>query len=234
MTDADALLDAVFADPDADTPRLVYADWLDENRQPNYAEFVRLQVEAARHPFWSPEANRLWEEIGRVWTSLAEDWRDLLFNFPHFDATHFRRGLLARPVGRSGAEELLEFTYRSAYWHPAGVFDRLECFLNDFEHECGPDAADDLWELGRFDRLRELTVIGGRVPPDLFDRPLPRLRVLDLSEIRIGRRFAEGLVRAAGLTGLRRLVVGREADFTRDVSQLLWRRFDGVIQFGRD
>jgi uncharacterized protein (TIGR02996 family) len=43
-----ALLAAVRAAPDDDLPRLVAADWLDERGEPDRAEFVRLQVEAAR------------------------------------------------------------------------------------------------------------------------------------------------------------------------------------------
>ena len=43
MSDEDALLAAINANPDDDTPRLVYADWLDENGQPEWAEFIRLQ-----------------------------------------------------------------------------------------------------------------------------------------------------------------------------------------------
>jgi uncharacterized protein (TIGR02996 family) len=41
------LLRAVARHPDEDTPRLAYADWLDENDQPERAEFVRGQVELA-------------------------------------------------------------------------------------------------------------------------------------------------------------------------------------------
>lgn len=43
----DALLAAVIADPDEDTPRLVMADWFDENGQPDRAEFIRVQCEIA-------------------------------------------------------------------------------------------------------------------------------------------------------------------------------------------
>jgi uncharacterized protein (TIGR02996 family) len=50
MTDGDALLAAILAAPDEDTPRLVYADWLDENGDPDRAEFIRAQVELARAP----------------------------------------------------------------------------------------------------------------------------------------------------------------------------------------
>ena len=72
--EADALLDAIFDHPDDDTPRLVYADWLEERGQANYAQFIRLQCAAAREKLWSDEANRLWEEIGRVWNRLDEEW----------------------------------------------------------------------------------------------------------------------------------------------------------------
>jgi uncharacterized protein (TIGR02996 family) len=42
------LLAAIRARPDEDTPRLIYADWLDENKQPDRAEFIRVQCALAR------------------------------------------------------------------------------------------------------------------------------------------------------------------------------------------
>jgi uncharacterized protein (TIGR02996 family) len=50
MTDGEALFAAVLREPDEDTPRLVYADWLEENDQAERAEFIRVQVELARAP----------------------------------------------------------------------------------------------------------------------------------------------------------------------------------------
>lgn len=47
MTHAD-FLQSILADPDNDGPRLVYADWLDENGDGARAEFIRLQIESAR------------------------------------------------------------------------------------------------------------------------------------------------------------------------------------------
>lgn len=48
LTDADALLSSILANPADDAPRLVYADWLDENGQPDRASFIRVQCELAR------------------------------------------------------------------------------------------------------------------------------------------------------------------------------------------
>ena len=42
------LLRAVLADPQDDVARLVFADWLDENDEPERAELIRLQIKIAR------------------------------------------------------------------------------------------------------------------------------------------------------------------------------------------
>ncbi len=44
MNDHDSLLAAILAHPDEDTPRLMFADWLQENGQSARAEFIRAQV----------------------------------------------------------------------------------------------------------------------------------------------------------------------------------------------
>jgi uncharacterized protein (TIGR02996 family) len=56
MSDHDALLRAICAHPDDDTPRLVFADFLEENGEADRAGFVRAQVELARTPAWEPFA----------------------------------------------------------------------------------------------------------------------------------------------------------------------------------
>lgn len=48
MTTQDALLAEILANPADDVCRLVYADWLDENGQPERAEFIRVQCQIAR------------------------------------------------------------------------------------------------------------------------------------------------------------------------------------------
>src|ERR1043166_2382184 len=46
----DAFLQAIGDAPDDDTPRLIYADWLDEHGQPERAELIRVQCALARQP----------------------------------------------------------------------------------------------------------------------------------------------------------------------------------------
>jgi uncharacterized protein (TIGR02996 family) len=40
-----AFIADIAANPDDDTPRLIYADWLEEHGQPQRAEFIRVEVE---------------------------------------------------------------------------------------------------------------------------------------------------------------------------------------------
>jgi uncharacterized protein (TIGR02996 family) len=85
MSQADAFLAAIREAPDDDTPRLVYADWLDDQGDADRAAFIRAQVRLARlapgcpdrldledeaddllrrHPEWAgrlPELARAWE-----------------------------------------------------------------------------------------------------------------------------------------------------------------------------
>lgn len=50
MSEQQAILYAICAQPDDDTARLVYADWLQENGDEARAEFIRVQIELARLP----------------------------------------------------------------------------------------------------------------------------------------------------------------------------------------
>src|SRR5438067_11288298 len=103
MTDEEALWAAICDHPDEDTPRLAYADFLDERgREPDVAraEISRLQVERAGLDPASPRAAELRaREIHLLW-EWEKSWR----------AEHpadvcrwclFRRGFLIRVAGTS-------------------------------------------------------------------------------------------------------------------------------------
>jgi len=68
-SDGDALLRAIVRDPDDDIPRLVYADWLEENGHGEQAEFLRVQCRLANTEPDDPEYPALWdrEEELRLW-----------------------------------------------------------------------------------------------------------------------------------------------------------------------
>lgn len=95
MTDHDALLAAICASPDDDTPRLIFADFLEENGEAERAAFVRAQVELARTPAWEPFAV-LCRTRKREWSEAGEPFRGTLPELPPGLEWHeqpFRRGL---------------------------------------------------------------------------------------------------------------------------------------------
>jgi uncharacterized protein (TIGR02996 family) len=61
MTHDQAFLQAICETPEDDTPRLIYADWLEEHGDGARAEFIRVQVELAR-PDLGAERHRLLEK----------------------------------------------------------------------------------------------------------------------------------------------------------------------------
>ena len=68
--EADAFLDAIFDHPDDDTHRLVYADWLEEHGQANYAQFIRLSVKADRGCCSLEERQRVRTERQSYWQRM--------------------------------------------------------------------------------------------------------------------------------------------------------------------
>jgi uncharacterized protein (TIGR02996 family) len=108
MTHDEAFLADIRDRPDDDTPRLVYADWLDDHGEPARAEFIRVQCELARI---EPTDDRVPELHLRQLELLAEHerewlgpWADRLVRW------RFQRGLLhevtvqPEPFVASGAD----------------------------------------------------------------------------------------------------------------------------------
>lgn len=77
MSDERALLAAIWEHPHEDTPRLMYADWLQENGQPERAEFIRVQCELAQFGEWddSPRKAELEKREKSLWTKHAKVWK---------------------------------------------------------------------------------------------------------------------------------------------------------------
>jgi uncharacterized protein (TIGR02996 family) len=80
MSDGDALLAAIIANPDDDTPRLIYADWLDENGQAERAEFIRVQCRMARATEFSWEDDRRLGELEMI--AHREKWLEPMPDVP--------------------------------------------------------------------------------------------------------------------------------------------------------
>ncbi|MCE9565263.1 MAG: TIGR02996 domain-containing protein [Planctomycetes bacterium] len=111
MSDEKALLAAIWEHPHEDTPRLVYADWLQENGQPERAEFIRVQIELAGLDQWdeSPRKTELTQREKQLWDTHAETWKKGL---PSAIAkrTGFHRGFAAPVHQRISPGKFLKLT----------------------------------------------------------------------------------------------------------------------------
>jgi uncharacterized protein (TIGR02996 family) len=131
--DREALLRAVASAPDDDLPRLVYADWFDENGDPDRAVFIRAQVEFARHYREAQGLNDLARQQFRdTWAEHHERWRAELPVIPGvlWDVV-FHRGFIERASVASA---------RTVVTHFDDLFGRsplLHLIVRDFSRAAG-------------------------------------------------------------------------------------------------
>ena len=236
-----ALLRTIREHPDADLPRLVYADWLEERGHERQAEFIRLQIDRYHHISTDPTARGIgWRE----YEILLE--HELLWKAelpPGFrTGAAFRRGLIHRVSCRvrdlfatpaealvAPVEELTvvvdELNLEWLVTAPAAF--RLP--LRELTIECrtpvGPVLADTLAKFGPFPRLRTLRIhdrhFGNSGAATLFPLPaFPEVRHLDLTNCGLTDAFAGAVVDSGWLNRLGRLTIAGN-DFQYDVATYL-------------
>jgi uncharacterized protein (TIGR02996 family) len=203
MSDADALLNAIVAHPDEDTPRVMYADWLDEHGQSIRAEFIRVQCAVKQLESRPAEEQRQEVQLWRRQQEFLDNHRiDLLgplgSELTYFDAI-FDRGFVAEltipaPVFLRHAHSLPAFrpTPRILVTLDAETFDAmLQC----------P-------ELGLIESLDAPHEVGETGAQRLASCPhLGRLKVLNLESNEIGDGGLIALAQSKNLTALTELNV---------------------------
>ena len=98
----DALYAAILAHPDEDTPRLVYADYVEEHGDSARAEFIRAQVRLAAMNEWDDDYTAIEVRCRRL---LAEhpEWYEPLR--PFSEVHDFPKGFEVPPFARGFLEE---------------------------------------------------------------------------------------------------------------------------------
>jgi uncharacterized protein (TIGR02996 family) len=194
MTYEDAFLEAIIEAPDDDTPRLIYADWLEENGRPARAEFIRTQIEAFSLPAGDPRrkepedrAEALRREHEREWLGPLRAW--LL-------GWRFQRGLVERVA--VNAQTLLKHVCTLFQLAPIrhAEIQRAEMFAGDLA-KCPHMARLTSLRLHKLFTADALSLIGS---PHLNN-----LTALDLRENGIGDTVVEALASSALLSRLVRL-----------------------------
>jgi uncharacterized protein (TIGR02996 family) len=203
--------------PEDDTPRLAYADWLEENGRPERAELIRLQIERARRP--SQDQTRL--APGKREAALLEAHREeWLAPLPDYarDKVQFERGF----PGRASHVEMEDFLHwDEALWRVAPV---TVVELTDYPSVAGEYRAEGekerlLRALAAKPELAHLLslnlVESGITPGDLkillASPHLGGLHDLQLGDNGLGDEGARVVARARGLSSLNSLGLGANA-----------------------
>lgn len=236
MSAEDALLSAIAAAPDEDTPRLAYADWLDEHDRPVRAEFLRAQIEIARKEHLPRAVLNRYVDLFKRNQDLIEFHRDELLGplaaLPAGAVREFRRGFAAevslvvgdflahaevlaaaRPLPKvtvSRAAGLLGEFVRSPH---LGCVTRLELYS---EPPAGgflwPGEADVIAGARRLTRLEVLDLEACGINDDRLDLvarcAFPALTDLDLSNNELTDYGVENLLATGWPRHLTRLVLG--------------------------
>jgi uncharacterized protein (TIGR02996 family) len=182
MSDGDALLAAILAEPDEDVPRLVYADWLDEVGDESdraRAELIRVQIELARLPAGeavrsNPRAQPLFSREQILLTKRLREWLAPLKQ-------------PGEPLNGNDAHGLFRRGFVEVVWMPAAWFvARAERLFS-----CAP--AREL-------RVTRTTVeeLAALVGSAYF----PRLNALDTSDRRLGDDVVKVLTRRSTVAAL--------------------------------
>ncbi len=159
----DAFLHAIHASPADDLPRLVYADWLEENGDAARAEFIRVQCELATIDAIDPQRAALEDREHALLNEHEDRW--LGDSRPEMTEWEFARGFV-----QSMTAELHGVSDEFLHEHTAEI--------GTFHATDSPVVADSNWS----NRLTHADFSGWVIDSlyDTFQSGWPKLKSLDL------------------------------------------------------
>lgn len=198
------LMDAIIADPFDDTPRLIYADWCEENDDPDRALFIRAQIAGNE-----AEALRLWQESrvnggphpwvpvpegNRVKSNWLSDFGRERISFPRHVTNHLyipSRRMVQIILRRGFVDEIL---CHARDWFGESC---RNCYDGRFTHDCSHRyiVTDD---------EQECAYCRGRIETKGLAAPV--LKVWPLTEVSLVDRFPEEVPGGAGRSKKRQQV----------------------------
>jgi uncharacterized protein (TIGR02996 family) len=229
MATDEAFLADIIEHPDDDAPRLIYADWLDEQGRSERAEFIRVQCARAAHSEDAALLRReqeLLDEHGDAWRPEAPAWLR--------DNCEFHRGFVTVVSGcsvgdwmRHGRDLVRQFPIEEVRFRADEPWEdphanacaaalaaspslaRLRCLILAYVH-LSSDGVRRLVTSPYLTRLTELSLAGNGlrtrlVEPLASSEYLPGLTDLDLRDNEIGDIGARILAATTRLTRLRSL-----------------------------
>jgi uncharacterized protein (TIGR02996 family) len=209
--DERAFLDAICAQPDDDTARLVYADWLADNGDADRGEFIRVEVELARTPRLTDEDERRRRVlIGRRDELLKKHKTAWLGPFlPYAKENSFARGFV-----QSLDVPASVFLQHAEGWFALTPLTRVKIIINGRVWDPITASftwwAESLFTSPLLARLEALDLENAHLTADNFAHlarqpDLPRLRELNLEGNDLRNEGAIALAGMPQLRGLRSL-----------------------------
>jgi uncharacterized protein (TIGR02996 family) len=221
MSMQSAFLADIAGNPEDDAPRLVYADWLEENGEPERARFIRAQCRMASMGRYElerydleGEAEALLKKHGKKWLKpIAKITTNVEFKrgFPH------RISLPAAKFVAQGADAFAAAPTLREYrvLQPKAAWEELL-------------ACPVLEKLASFDVGHQPGITIPRVQALAKARTLRNLRELNLADVPLSRTIAD-LGRSPHLVGLRKLNAYKCALGSAGLSALLRAKFAGSL-----
>jgi uncharacterized protein (TIGR02996 family) len=215
VDDREALLEAVFAAPDDAAPKLIYADWLDENGEPAQADFIRFQIDpsSANSP-----SSRVHLELEKFMRLAEEIGCDVEFLPRYGDGFPLKTAISVE-----------RFCNVSSKWWPRIPVAALETELSILN-------VDAFIECAYLERVRELALVGedphGHILPILvMCESLTQLSILDLSSFTLGIEATEALSKTDLFDGLKELRAPKSMRPNREAGRLLRDRYGDRLVF---
>jgi uncharacterized protein (TIGR02996 family) len=214
MTTHEGFLQAILETPDDEAPRLIYADWLEDNGDPRRAEFIRLQCRLAATDESDPDRLDLLDRERELLTVYRQRWLpaqpDVLAK--RLWANDFVRGFFARL--HLPATALLEHGEQLFHTYPVE-----ELHVQDAGGHL-TDLARRPWLAGVSSLDLSQTVLTPDDLQALFASPyLDRLRNLNLRSAGLTAEGVEQLIRWPRLRQLASFSVANH-NFGRDKAHL--------------
>lgn len=183
MSERTAFIDAILNNPGDDTARLVFADWLEEHGEPERAEFIRCQIEAAK----LPEAERGKSEPHKRGSALAKQfakqWQAALGLGRR--SGQFQCGFLTD--AEVSIHEFNLKTKKALSREPAFITLLLHPPRNAVQHSISPDGVEEFARNPLLRVIRTIISDEGRFGAEQFVKlmkspHLTNLSVIDISE----------------------------------------------------
>jgi uncharacterized protein (TIGR02996 family) len=193
MPDEQSFLDEIIANPDDDVPRLIYADWLEEQGNPR-GEFIRVQCELAMLKKTQVRYRELRAREQELWESHGLEW---VKGFPFsLRRCVFRRGFIE--------ESAVALSYFVRNWSKI-------CRLTPLRHVTFTQVRDQLKILEDCPGLEMLRSIRLKnAYPNVNTQPLARSPHLKNIETIMGRWSNSGLIelsKSSAVGNLRTLIL---------------------------